>query len=298
MLSKKKLVAAVADLEAAVRHYNSLPERVIAHASALHGLRSPRGPEVFESVSRWSSSLANAPQSLTDAVAGIGAALERLESTPAAPLLAKASVHMGRDQHSTDKRLHVHIQARPLEAKEAAGIATVVGTGPDHPVVVALQRVVDVNRKLGRMNDEYFFMASIVALLAFGRRYQNADGIQLLVVPLAVGLFTWLYFSRKKKTEMALEQTEQVREMSAVLEHAQQRIEGLERDTRYRFDAVESQLSVLRQYAPTDFDSFTRDDVRILDKLIENLVALEKLLNERVGGREGSAPVGLHLSAA
>lgn len=205
---------------------------------------------------------------------------------------------MGRDQHSADKRIHVHVTAKPLEATEAASIATVFGTDPHHPVVVALQRVVDVNRKLGRMNDEYFFIAAIFALLAFGRRFQNADGIQLLVVPLAIGLFTWLYFSRKKMTEMALEQTEQVREMSAVLERAQQRIEELERDTRYRFDAIESQLSVLRQYAPTDFGSFTRDDVRILDKLVENLVALEKLLNERVGGQVAEPSAGAHLSAA
>lgn len=284
MISKGKLNAAAADLEAAVVHYNSLPAQVTARAAALHQLRSQRVPQSLESVSSWAASLANPPQALGTVLAALQASLDRLASVPAGPLLPRAAVEHEASEGSHGRRVQVHIRAAPLPPSEAQGIATTFGPDPDHPVTVALQQVADINRKLAKVYDEYLLVTVLMGTMALARFSKRmTPPMQVLLLGAIGGAFLWVHHSRKTKMQMALDETQRVRDMSASLENAHQTLERLERDTLYRLDSVDGQVAVLRQYAPTDYRSFAASDERILQVVISNLQSLQQLVDERIG---------------
>lgn len=278
-----KLFAAARDLEAAVVHYNALPEQVIERAAALHAIRSERGPRTMEAVTSWASSLVNPPPALQTVLGELKSALGRLADTGERPLLLRAEVLLEKDERQPHRQLQVHVRAEALRPTDAHGIATTFGPDPDHPVTLALQRVVETNRKLAQVYDQYAVMTVAMVMIGLSRRRNDAPEIEMLAAALAIGAFIWVIRSRKKKTRMALEQTDFVRDMARTLEEARDSIERVQRDTIYRLDAVESQLAVLRQYAPTDCATFTASDQKILQVLIDNLENLRRLIDERIG---------------
>lgn len=271
---------ALAELEAALKEYQTVAADVTKKAAELYEKRKATAEQVIQTCEKYVNTLANSPIDFDKSVSEFKVEFD---------IFTEAERLFTEEYKAEEVSLSIGGAGIAAGAGVAAfaptaamAIATTFGTASTGTAISALSGAAATNAALAWLGGG--------ALAAGGGGMVAGNALLALAGPVGwaiggtavVGSTLWARHKNEEIAKKANEETVKIKAKTATLKAAKEEIAKLLTLTQQHADGVNTRLNFLKIDAPNNYQHFSNQQKLELATLINNIQALSKLLNKKL----------------
>lgn len=288
MFNSDRKKKALAELEAAMKEYQTVAADVTKKAAELYEKRKATADQVIQACEEYVNTLANSPKEFDKSVSEFKVEFDKFTEVDqlAAEEYKAKQMNLSMAGVGAVTGVGVATGVATFAPTAAMAIATTFGTASTGTAISALSGAAATNAAIAWLGGGALAaggggMVAGQALLALAGPVGWAIGGTVIVGSLASKLFLDGH-NDTKIAKKANDETVKIKEKTASLKAAKEEIAKLSTLTQQHTDGVITRLNFLKINAPNNYQHFSNQQKLELATLINNIQALSKLLNKKL----------------